>query len=170
MKSKQYIIILIVIVVLAGLWWWLSQKQSTDTSTNQQNNEQTEDTTEQEPDDIVAAPATNQLASSDSVVVSDQTNGSTSVTIDNLNISKPSFVVIIIPGTTGKADQVIGSSGLLTPGVKQDFEFNLKTGNKLNSTDDYTALIYSDDGDKKFDITKDTKVTGPSSSIIFSAE
>ena len=103
-------------------------------------------------------------------MVSDQANGSTSVTIDNLNISKPSFIVVIVPGTNGKADQVVGVSGLLSAGVKQDLEFNLKAGSKLNSSTEYTALIYTDDGDKKFDITKDTKVTGPNSSITFSAE
>jgi cytoskeletal protein RodZ len=170
MKSKHYIIILIIILVLAGLWWWLSQKESNTAEQQNTQTEQTQNTEEEEPEEVNATPATNQLASTDSVVVSVQANEASSVSVDNLNISKPSFVVIAIPGAAGKADQVIGVSGLISSGVKQDLEFNLRSGNKLDSSIEYTAMIYADDGDKKFDITKDTKVSGPNSSVTFSAE
>ncbi len=170
MKSKYYIIILIIILVLVGAWWWMSKNKTENTQTPAQNNEQTQNNNDDSSEEVVAPPATNILASTDSIVVSDQGSSSTSVTVDNINISKPSFVVIIIPGTAGKADQIIGTSGLLTAGAKQDLEVNLKPGIKLNSSTDYTAQIYMDDGDKKLDIAKDTKISGPNSSTTFSAE
>lgn len=170
MKSKHYIIILIVILILAGAWWWTSKNKAKDTQAPVQNNEQTQNNQDDSSEEVVAPPATNILASTDSIVVTDQGANSSSVTVDNINISKPSFVTIIIPGAAGKADQIIGTSGLLTAGAKQDFEVNLKPGIKLNANTDYTAQIYMDDGDKKFDITKDTKISGPNSTTTFSAE
>lgn len=170
MKSKYYIIILIVILILAGAWWWTSKNKAKDTQAPVQNNEQTQNSQDDSSEEVVAPPATNILASTDSIVVTDQGANSSSVTVDNINISKPSFVAIIIPGAAGKADQIIGTSGLLTAGAKQDFEVNLKTGIKLNANTDYTAQIYMDDGDKKFDMAKDTKISGPNSTTTFSAE
>ena len=172
MKTKHYIIILIIVIVLAGGAWWWSHKKTTPTDTT--NNTQTEQTnqknnTSDKDDEIIGQPATNQLASSDSIAVSDQAKVATSVTIDNVNISKASFIVITIPGKNGATDQIIGTSGLVSPGMKQDLEVNLKAGTKLDSNIEYTALLYADDGDKKFNVAKDTKLSGPTASSTFSA-
>ncbi len=167
MKQKYIWEGIIAIILIVGLIWFFTKDHQVTAPTydNSQNSANTQTTLENPTN---TTPATNQLTSNDTISVSTQPNNSKSVTIDNANLSKPGFIVIVIPGPSGKLNQVLGSSKLLTAGAKQDLEITIK--DPLDSSIDYTALIYADDGDKKFNISKDTLVEGRNSSSTFIAK
>lgn len=160
---------LVAIVLLAGLAWFLLSGRPASAPSNYENNSQTTQT--QNPDTTTkpSGPATNTPSGTDVIVVSTQTIGSSTVTVDNINLSKPSFVAITIPGIGDQSQVIIGTSKLLTAGSKQDLEINLGTY-KLSSKINYVAKIYHDDGDKKFDSKKDEFISSKSTYANFTAK
>ncbi len=163
-SNKHIIPALIAVVVLGAIIWFLvsGHKATAPSPTDNfsagiENQANPNGTT---PNDT-KGPATNAPSGDNVVVVSTQIAGSKTVTVDNVNLSKPGFIVIKIlqPGPDTSNDIILGSSKILSAGAKQDLEIPITT--KLNSTTEYTAHIYLDDGDKKFDINKDLFVEGP---------
>ncbi len=75
------------------------------------------------------------------------------ITIDNVYLEQPGFIVIHEIKNDAPST-VIGSSGWLSAGPGQDISFkaNLKAGST------YFALLYQDNGDKKFNIASDKKL------------
>jgi hypothetical protein len=153
---KQNVIIAVVVaIVLAGVaFWFVGRNKATApviTNTNEvsQPTGQDEfigDVPGDEPD-----PAT--IPSSTTIAVSPQIPGD-SATIDNVFLEKAGFVVIHEADSKGQPGAVIGSSGLLGTGPRQDLEINasLKPGGK------YLAKLYEDNGDKKFNMATDKAV------------
>jgi hypothetical protein len=166
-SNKHVIEGLIAIVVLAGLTWFIisgrqaSAPNMTDTSsgTNTQTN------TDGNTSSSTQIPATTTPSGNDVVVVSTQSAGTKTITIDNVNLSKPGFVVI---GVADSDAALLGSSKLLSAGTKQDLEITLTRA--LDSNHTYVALIYQDDGNKKFDQLKDTMLSGKGTSSKFTAK
>lgn len=86
------------------------------------------------------------------VSLSGQKAGS-SVTVDQVNLQKPGYVVIH-EAANGRPGKIVASSGLIPAGSRQDLVIRLST--KADSS--YIAVLHADDGDKKFDGTKDTPI------------
>lgn len=153
---------LIAIVLLVGIVWFLTKGNEASAPTqndyaSNQNYQQPTDTTAP----ATSTPATNQPTGKDIVVVSDQSVGTKSVTVDNAVLSKAGFIVITY-AKDGK--QVLGSSKLLTAGTKQDLEITLTKA--LDKANTYVAQIYVDDGDKVFNISKDKSLAAITSPAI----
>jgi hypothetical protein len=150
MKQKLIIVIIAAIVVLGTIYWFV-----------QKNNQATAPTTEDQivfpPDETGEVPGDPdedpQTPTSDTIAVSTQLPGS-SVTIDNAFLSKPGFITIHEATATGGAGKIIGTSGLLSVGPKQDLEISatLLPGAK------YIAMLREDNGDKKFTDAADIAV------------
>ena len=154
MKQKYVIAIIALIVIAGGVYWYISQNKAvapeTNTGTEQTDNPDANfigDVPGDSPDNNPTIPT------ADTVAVSTQVTGS-SVTIDNAFLEKPGFISIHEVDSKGKAGAIIGTSGLLGIGAKQDLEVKatLKAGSK------YIAMLRVDDGDKKFDTAKDVAV------------
>ncbi len=162
-SNTRIIKLLVAIAILGGLTWFLvsGQKATAPDTTDNTSGTNTQSNTDGNNSTSGQTPATNTPAGNNIVVVSTQTAGTKTVTVDNVNLSKPGFIVIKIlqPGPDTSNDIILGASKILSAGSKQDLEIPVNT--KLNSTVEYTAHIYLDDGDKKFDINKDTFVEGP---------
>ena len=158
-NMKQNIIIAIVVaVILAGItFWFVGRNQATApevTNTpesaiieGEQEDEFVGDVPGDQPD-----PST--IPSTATVAVSTQVPGD-SVTIDNVFLEKPGFVVIHESTASGQAGKIIGTSGLLGTGARQDLEISamLKPGAK------YFAMLHEDNGDKVFKADTDKAIT-----------
>jgi len=86
--------------------------------------------------------------------VSNQKAGPT-VDIDEVSLQKPGFVAIHTDDH-GKPGAIIAHSGLISAGTKQDLVINYAT--KAGSV--YYAMLHADNGDGKFDPTKDLPIVG----------
>jgi hypothetical protein len=150
MKPQRYFIVLIIVLAVLFIWWMFSSgNQATAPSPNPSPQTQLE--TPSSPT-TTNTTATNQLTKTDTIIVSNH-NAVSVATIDNLNLSEPSFIVIHILDQNNLPVKIIGTSGLLSKGIKQDLQ--IKLSEKLISSNQYTASIYLDDGDKIFNNTKD---------------
>ncbi len=161
MKQKHLVLVAAVIVIAIAGYFYINRDNegaTTDDANENINVPATEGMENNIPTNENSNTAGN-VPSTGTIIVSDQTNNSTTVTIDNLNTSKPGFVAISIKGPSGETNQIIGTSGYLTAGAKQDLEIKLRAGSLIDSSIDYVALVYEDDGDKKFDPQKDKIVT-----------
>ncbi len=155
MKQNVIIGIVVAVVVAGGVIWYFNQNKAEAPATVEQTNNADMNQDEEEfvgdvPGD---APDAASVPSSATVAVSTQVPGD-SVTIDNVFLEKAGFVAIHEVDASGKPGAVIGSSGLLSAGAKQDLEIRaaIKPGGK------YLAMLHSDDGDKKFNATADVPV------------
>lgn len=153
MKQKVIIAIVAIIVILGGIYWYMSSNKavapegdSTITQDNPDANFKGDVPSDaQTPNPTIPTSAT--------IAVSTQVAGD-SITVDNAFLEKAGFISIHEVDSKGKAGAVIGVSGLLGSGAKQDLEIKaaVKAGSK------YIAMLRQDDGDKKFDATKDAAV------------
>ena len=155
MNQKIIISIIAVLVIGGAIVWYVSSNKAvapeTKMDTTQNNTNQAELPPGEVPGDD---PATNPtIPTSDTIAVSTQVPGS-SATIDNVFLSKPGFVTIHEATSKGQPGNIVGTSGLLGVGAKQDLEINapLKPGAK------YIAMVRMDNGDKKFNAGQDTAV------------
>lgn len=89
-----------------------------------------------------------------SLSVSPQKFGS-NIVIDEVGLQKPGYVVIH-EVTAGKPGKIVAHSGLLASGTKQDLVIRYTT--KAGTS--YIAMLHSDNGDGKFDETKDLPING----------
>lgn len=144
-KVWQWIVTVIVIAVLVFLGYKMFRGSSkTDTSSVVDTTSSIDDSS----------------ADSNKVVVLDQFPGNI-VYISSVQLAKPGFVVIK-KDSSGKPGEVIGY---------QYFDKGIYPG-KITLTKPtvdgslYYAQIYSDDGDRKFDITKDTAIKDASGADI----
>lgn len=155
MKQKVIIIIVVAIVILGGIYLYMrNNKAGAPENINTENlnsAEQEQDYVGDVPGD---APDTSNMPTTATVAVSTQVPGD-SVTIDNVFLEKAGFVSIHEVTSKGMAGNIIGTSGLLTAGNKQDLEIRaaLKAGAK------YIAMLRLDNGDKKFNAEADEPVT-----------
>ncbi len=151
MKQKLVYIILGIIVVAAVVYLFLNTgKKATAPVTNDENSNTEIGANTEHPANVNGA-AQNPLNAStkNTLAISTQESGS-QITIDNFYLEKPGFIVIHAI-TNDSPGTVVGTSGLLKAGAGQDLTF--KATLKPHST--YFALLYEDNGDKKFDITTD---------------
>lgn len=146
MKQKR-LALLLGIIILAVLVYWFTQNHKASAPEN--GNAPAEGTENTIPSSSNSNSNTSSSQVKDSVVMSEQTSGS-SVTIDNFYLSKPGFIAI-----QDSSGTVIGHSGLLQAGMGQDLEISapVKTGRS------YSAVIYVDDGNAKFNATEDQALT-----------
>ncbi len=154
MKQNIIIGVIVAIVVVSGIAWYVSQNKASAPESNDNSNTETQTKEEEFVGDVVGDPQTaDYTPTSATVAVSTQVPGD-SVTVDNAFLDKAGFVVIHEANATGQPGNVVGSSGLLSAGAKQDLEISapLKAGAK------YIAMLYVDNGDKKFTVTTDTPV------------
>lgn len=166
MKQKIIIALGIALVVGLGIYVYTQNRNNADTTNNlnMQNNEPQEgDVVGNEvPSDPDEDP---QTPTSDTIAVSTQTPGD-SVTIDNVFLSKAGFITIHETDAKGMAGTIVGTSGLLSVGAKQDLQVAavLKSGAK------YIAMVRADNGDKKFNANQDAAIlnNGVAVMIMFS--
>ncbi len=153
MKQKYLIIAVAAIVILGGLYLYMrNHKAAAPENTNQTSstNSNTNEFTGDVPND---KPDNSGQPTSATVAVSEQTPGS-SITIDNAFLEKPGFIAIHEVDSKGQPGKIIGASGYLTVGPKQDLEINVPivAGGK------YIAMLHEDNGDKKFNAATDMPV------------
>ncbi len=163
MKQKYILAGIIVLAIVLFGWWWLGRSNEatapeTSTPMNQDQNEATDNVPEPGED----GTATNQLpTTNDAVAVSDQVSG-TSITIDNYVLNKAGFIEIHEVTSENSPGAIVGASGYLIAGRGQDLEVNAK----VVAGREYMAMIHIDDGDKKFNATKDLPALSGGNTII----
>lgn len=151
MKQKVILIVVAIIVIVGGIYWVMNRNKvvapENNINTNQNTGEITGELPKDNPDNNPTVPT------SDTIAVSTQVAGN-SITVDNAFLEKAGFITIHSVDSKGKPGAIIGTSGLLSVGAKQDLEINapVKSGEK------YMAMLHIDDGDKKFDAAKDLVV------------
>jgi hypothetical protein len=160
MKQKVIIAIIALLVIAGGIYVYTQQDDNSVESNNNQTNDlpQEGDIVGDVPQDPEEDPLT---PTSDTIAVSTQIAGD-SVTIDNAYFSKPGFISIHEVTSKGMAGNVIGTSGYLTVGPKQDLEITatLTPGAK------YIAMLRADNGDKKFNAQQDEAITSNDAPIM----
>ncbi len=144
MKQKRFAIFIGILVILGLAYWYASHKQANAPETNTTPAEGTENTIPSNSNSATTTPGVN------AIVVSTQQAGS-SVTVDNFNLSKPGFIAIYTADVDGGPKTLIGQSKLLS-GSGQDLEINAAVA----SGKAYVAVLYLDNGDKKFSSSSDT--------------
>jgi hypothetical protein len=160
MKQNIVIGIVAALVIIGGIIWYMNQNKAAAPTVNDNTNaisEEEEKMVEEDADyvgDVPGdAPTNTNVPTSATVAVSTQLPGN-SVTIDNVFLDKAGFVAIREVDAKGQPTAIIGSSALLGTGARQDLEITapIKAGGK------YIAMLYTDNGDKKFNSTSDTVV------------
>lgn len=86
------------------------------------------------------------------LIMSPQRPGN-SVIIDEVGLQNPGYVVIH-EDNNGEPGKVLGRSGLLSAGDKQDLV--IRVGLAPNKS--YVAVLHDDDGNKTFDVLKDLPI------------
>lgn len=161
MKQKILIAVIAVIVIVGGAYWYMSRNKvsAPETNSNTNQNSTEGEFTGDVPNDSTTENPT--IPTSDTIAVSTQIAGD-SVTVDNAFLEKAGYISIHEVDAKGKAGAVIGVSGLLGTGAKQDLEIKapIKSGSK------YMAILRADNGDKKFDVTKDLAVVKGSGNVM----
>ena len=150
MKQKVIIAVIAIIIILGAIIWYVSGQKAVAPENNNTVSENIDPdlpTSEIPKDSIESNPT---IPTSDTIAVSTQIPGE-SVTIDNVFLSKPGFVTIHEVNAKGMPGNIIGTSGLLTVGAKQDLEINANTTPGAK----YIAMVRVDDGDKKFNTDQD---------------
>lgn len=166
-NNKHLIEGLIALVLIIGLGWLFLRGRDAAAPTETNINQNQQQTTEQTKPQNNTGQATNQLTGTDSISVSNQTAGTKSVFIDNINLSAPGYVVISTIGANDKPDKVIGTSKLISVGAKQDLEIPLTTALQKKLT--YIVQIYLDNGNKNFNANIDTLIDNSGATAIFAA-
>ncbi len=160
MKQKMIIVIIVILIIIAGIYIYTKNNATDyDANTNQTNNvSQDSDTTNDVPSDPQDDP---QTPTSDTIAVSTQIPGN-AVTIDNAFLSKPGFITIHEVTNQGATGKIIGTSGYLSVGPKQDLEITAK----LVPGAKYIAMIHADNGDKKFNEAQDSAITSNNAPVM----
>lgn len=150
MKHKVVIGVLAAIIILGGGYWYFSQNKAAAPETQEIIGDVPNDRDEQ--NEINTDATTNTTPSTDKIVVSAQLPGS-DITVDNISLSKPGFVVVYELDSAGRLGKVVGTSNYLTAGNKQDLEVKAT----VVANRKYSAVLYVDNGDKKFDAATDAQ-------------
>lgn len=153
MKQKNLLIALAVLIVLIGGYFLLNRNNEVVAPETEQTNNTGSNTNDEDiPRDTTNTNSPASIPTKNTLVIGQQSAG-TSINIDNVYLEKPGFIVIHAIKDDAPST-VVGSSGWLNAGPGQDISFraNLKAGTT------YFALLYSDDGDKKFNIVTDLKL------------
>ena len=167
--TKGWIIgAIVLVIVVGGGWWMLKNSKASSSVVGDKMGTSTEevvlgDDTEMKDTDTAVtvsttAPAKTSVttaADGEKVSVKDQAAGS-AVAIDSMNLVKTGWVAIkdvkgILGAAWYPAGTTVGTVPLLRPTVAGGA---------------YQAVIYVDDGDKKFDMYKDTLVMGTDGSPV----
>lgn len=105
------------------------------------------------------------IPSNDKIIVATQLAGNW-VTVDNLSLSKPGFVVIHEATSNNQPGKIVGASNWVAAGTKQDLEVKAT----ITSGKKYFAMLHYDDGDKKFDSAKDPMATSGKATELFQVQ
>jgi hypothetical protein len=148
-KTWQWVVTVIVIIILVILGYKMFSGPSTPATENTENAETTDTTTTN------TNPAT-----TNRIMIVDQAPGD-KVYISSVQLANGGFVVIH-KNDAGKLGAVIGS---------KYFEKGIYPGQITLSTPTteggiYYAVLYTDDGDKKFDIKKDAPLKDSAGNVI----
>lgn len=162
MKNKQKNILwaILVLVAVIAVYFYFNQQQATAPTTDIISEEVPND----RPDDGTLG-GEEIIPSNDKIIVATQLAGNW-VTVDNIALSKPGFVVIHEANAQGNPGKIIGSSNWLSAGSKQDLEIKAT----LASGKQYFAMLHYDNGDKKFDPATDPMATGGKATEAFNVE
>lgn len=101
-------------------------------------------------------------AADNAIYVENQKTGSDSVQIGFVVLSRPGYVVIF-NDQDGVPGSVIGQSDLLESGGEHFF---VPMSESLQEGEVYYAMLYHDDGDKRFRLDKDAQVIDTQHSVI----
>ncbi|MBI5003489.1 hypothetical protein HZC00_00125 [Candidatus Kaiserbacteria bacterium] len=168
--TKGWIIgALVLVVVVVGGWWMIKNSKASSTvvgdaaSTTEETTgdnmvnvvAMNDDTAAPTPTPTPTHPAVTTEARGESVTMQDQSAG-TEATIASMKLSAASWVAI------KDAKGVLGAAWYPSYATKGSVSLLRKT--VAGTT--YQAVVYVDDGDKKFDMHKDTLVTGVGSSFV----
>jgi len=172
--TKGWIIGAIVLVVVVVGGWWMIKSSKPSSAVIGDNASTTEEGAgdnmvdmeavageeKAAPTAVAAAPAaeatvTTVAKGDETVSVGDQTAGET-VTVASMKLSAASWVAIVDGG------RVLGAAWY--PSYATKGEVSLLRGTVAGKT--YQAVVYVDDGDKKFDMHKDALVSGVSASFM----
>jgi hypothetical protein len=138
-------IIAVVAIVAIGTIVYMQSKTSTapsSTDTPEVNVPENSDQTPVENQQLL--PGTSNL-----INISDQEAGS-SVVVDLVVFEKPGFIAVH-EDNNGQPGKIVGTSFLVDAGTKQDVVIRAPVA----AGKTYYAMLHLDDGDKKFDATKD---------------
>ena len=117
------------------------------------------------------APTTTEVATEETatvpgeknlVLVSDYTAGKTA-TVARVVLEKPGYVMIH-EDASGKPGAIIGTSAFLPAGESSDVAVNLKRAS--NDGEVLYAMLHTDDGDGKFNVTVDVPLTDSSGNVV----
>jgi hypothetical protein len=152
MKQKHIVLLAALIVLALAGYFYINRNNEaaapeiTNENVNVAPTEGTENTI---PENTNTA---GNVSGADTIIVTEQSAGS-AVTIDNVNLSKPGFLVIHADNN-GQVGAAVGYSGYLSAGPKQDLEVKatIVAGGK------YWAEIHWDNGDKKLNAALDQSV------------
>lgn len=164
-QQTKYIIegILAILIIIGLIWFFTTGNNATAPTIEQPASDQNSQPSSTPTPN--SGTATNILSEIDTLAVSTQLKNSQSVIIDNVNLSQPSFIAIILPAISEDKEIVLATSKLLSAGEKQDLEISLGTA-KLTATE-YVARIYRDNGDKKFNKQTDSLIEGSKAMVMF---
>jgi hypothetical protein len=155
-KTYQIIIGILVIIILGGGWITMVKKDSSadDTSETATTTEQSTGTNEMS--NVPSSTGSTMVQTGESVSVADQAAGS-SIVVATLSLEQASWVAV------RDANGHILGAGWFPAGDHQAVSVPL-----LRSTvagDHYQAMLYADDGDKKFDFHVDSMITNSDGSV-----
>lgn len=152
MKQKIIIAVITILVIAAGIYVYIQQDDNQVANNNIPSNgvPQEGDVVGEVPGDPEEDP---QTPTSDTIAVSTQLAGST-VTVDNVYLSKAGFITIHEVTSKGMAGNIVGTSGYLGIGAKQDLTITAT----ITSGAKYIAMVRADNGDKKFNAQQDEAI------------
>jgi hypothetical protein len=153
MNQKIIIAVVAAVVLIGGVYLYTNNRKAVapETNTNVAINPETNLPEGDVPNDSPESNPT--IPTTDTIAVSTQLAGD-SVTIDNVFLSQPGFITIHEVTSKGQAGNIIGTSGLLGVGPKQDLDIRAM----LNAGAKYIAMVRVDNGDKKFNAQQDVAV------------
>jgi hypothetical protein len=146
-------VIAAIIIIGAGVIYWTSS-QSNDVSLEGDTiGTQPGTTTADNPSTVNDQQQAPTQPTRNSVVTTTQTAGS-NIIIDEVSFTTPGYVVIH-ENINGKPGKIIAQSGLIS-GTRHDLVIRLTTKAGMS----YIAMLHTDDGDGKFNATKDQPTLG----------
>ncbi len=163
MKQKHLVLLAAVIVIAIAGYFYINRNNEA-TAPDEANDNINVPATEGMENNIPVSENSNtagNVPSTDTILLSAQTAGS-SVTIDNFRLSEPGFISIERLDHPNSPGSSIGHSGYLKAGSGQDLEINAT----ITAGETYFAVLYKDNGDKKFDPAVDQRLRNSSGGLI----
>ncbi len=163
-RTYQVIIGALVFVILVGGWYVLTKKESGTTIEEAAGTVPTGETVS--PSDAAVSSAVSgnassntestKMAAGEAITVADQSAGE-NVTVASLTLNQPGWVAV-----RDENGRTLGA-GWFAAGALSDVVVPLLRATEAGQR--YQVLLYADDGDKAFDLHKDTLITNSDKSV-----